>query len=330
MLFNIKYTALCVGVAGTLALQSCEDEPMAEVVHGVKENKVYINTASWAPITAPKNTVYFSVTNTPAGALVDNAESVAATFPIHCTLPSAASVQVKLEVDNSLVPEGFSAVPSNVEVTLENATLTIPQGSMISGDSVKVSIATDQLSSLSPGTYLLPLKISSVTNAESSTNMNVAYVMISTTFTNIRSAAAGEMEGSLVDRTGWTGFVSRPLLAGTAGSMFSASTAQYWRVDPGDDTFYFDVDLDGKLEDITGIRLHTNNQNYNIARLRVETSLDGETWTSQGEASPAYGTYQYVKFYQPIEAAHIRVTVLARRHASQVRLALFDLYTDPD
>lgn len=325
----MNYKLLCSALVGVLVLQSCNDDETFDV-RGVTENKVYLTTQSWAPITAPVNSASFAVVNTPLGALVQNADKVEMKFPVHATHPSSAAVQVQLAVDMTLVTDGYLAIPAGVPVSLSNGTLTIPAGAKSSTDSVSVSIATADLPLLAPGTYLIPVKIASATNAQVSANLQTAYVLITTKDSNIQSGAGeNDIEGSLIGTTGWSGTVNHALVTGSAASMFTTQTTQYWRVDSGNNPFDFEVDMESEQNSITGIRLHTNNQAYNILRLAVESSVDGDTWTSHGEGELSFGTNQYVKFYEPFDARYLKITVLERRHASQLRMARFEVYTNP-
>ncbi len=327
--FKMNYRLLCTALAGMLVLQSCDDDETFDV-RGVAENKVYLNTQSWAPITAPVNTASFAVVNTPLGALVQNADKVEMKFPVHATHSSSTAVQVQLAIDKTLVTEGYLAVPDAVPISFSNSTLTIPSGATSSADSVSISIATADLPLLAPGTYLIPVKISSATNAQVSENLQMAYVLITTKDSNIQSGAGvNDIQGSLISTTGWSGIVNHALVSGSAASMFTPQTNQYWRVDSGNNPFDFEVDMTGEQSSITGLRFHTNNQAYNILRLAIESSVDGDTWTSHGEGELSFGTNQYVKFYQPFDARYLRITVLGRRHASQLRMARFEVYTNP-
>ncbi|HEY9489172.1 MAG TPA: DUF1735 domain-containing protein, partial [Chryseosolibacter sp.] len=312
---NIRYKLLCAALVGALILQSCDDEEVYDV-RGATQNKVYVNTQSWAPVSAPRNSTPFTVINTPIGSVINNADKVEVKFPVQCTHPARTDVRVSFAIDNALVTGDFSAIPAAVPVALNNAEVIIPAGATSSTDSVSVSIETAHLELLAPGTYMIPVKITSASNADVSSNLMAAFVLINTSESNIKSlAVADDVEGTLLTKTGWSGTVSKPLASGNAANMFTTSTTQYWRVDPGDNTFHFEVDMVSEQSNLTGIRLHTNNQNYNIVRLSVESSLDGENWTSQGQGELSLGTYQYVKFYKPVDARYFRITVLQRRHA---------------
>lgn len=329
MVFKTKYILLCATVVGALGMQSCDDDPSFDVV-GATENKVYLNSQSWAPIDAPVNSTSFVVVNTPVGAVVQNAEKVEVKLPVHCTHPSTNAVQVEFAVDNALVTDDYLPIPDGVTVTVDNAKLTIPAGARSSTDSISVSISQADLALLDPGTYMVPVRIISAVNAQPSTNLQAAYVLISTTASNIQSGAGqNDIEGDLIDNSGWAGTVNYDLRVGPADRMFTTQTFQYWRVDSGNDIFDFEVDMTSVQENITGIRMHTSNQNYNIIRLAVESSEDGDTWTSHGEGELSFGTYQYVKFYDSFDAQYLRITVLQRRHSSQVRMARFEVYTNP-
>lgn len=327
--FKVNYIFFVAAFVVAFSMQSCDDDESADI-RGATENKVYLTIQEWAPVSAPQNSAPFAVVNTPIGAVVQNADKLEAKFPVHCTHPSPNAVEVKLGVDNALLEDGYLALPDGVTVTLNNASLTIPAGEKSSIDSVSVSISDADLAVLDPGTYMVPVKIISATNAELSTNLQAAYVLITVTASNIQShAGQNDIEGDLIDNSDWSGTVNYTLRTGPVERMFTTQTNRYWRVDSGSDTFDFEVDMISEQSNITGIRMHTSNQNYNIVRLSVESSKDGDTWTSHGEGELSFGTYQYVKFYESFEARYLKITVLQRRHSTQVRMARFEVYTNP-
>lgn len=328
--FKLNNIAILLVVFVAILLQSCSKEDTYDVV-GSKENKVYINIQSWNPINTPKNTVIYNVTNTPVGSLVAGAGRVETKFGVQCTHIQSRDIVVKLEIDNSIIRNGFMQLPGNVTVLLNKTELTIPKGSSISSDSVQISISSEELYKLPVGTYMIPVKIVDVKNSGTaiSTNQNAMFLVLDVLESNVFSTGlAADMVGSLVtNKTGWTGTVNAPLVSGTPASMFSG-TNTYWRVNP--QVFQWSVDMVNEQVGITGIRIHTNTATYNFTKLKVFSSNDGINWVSQGITDVVIGNaYQYLKFYETIDARHIKFEVLGWRSTAQIRVALYDIYVAP-
>lgn len=326
-IINLKYVLICFVAVGAFMLQSCSEDETFDVV-GTTENKVYVNTQTWNPINTPKNSILFNVTNTPIGSIIKGSEVLEVQFGVQCTHKTSKDLKVKFAYDNSLVKDGFMALPSGVTLNFDKTELTIAKGAIISTDSIKISIDSEDLALLAPGKYMVPVKIAAVNNGNSgiSANLSTVFLIIEAADSNVFSpVSATEMVGAIVpNKTGWTGTVNATLVSGTPASMFSG-TSTYWRVNP--QVFTWSVDMVSQQTGITGIRIHTNNAAYNFTKLKVLSSLDGETWVDQGITDVVIGNaYQYLKFYTPVNARHLKFEVLGWRSATQIRVAIFDIY----
>ncbi|WP_423126563.1 BT_3987 domain-containing protein [Gaoshiqia sp. Z1-71] len=327
-ILNLKYIVISVAVFGAFLFQSCSEDETFDVT-GATENKVYINTYAWSPANTPKNTFMYKVTNTPIGSIIANTDQIEVKFGVQCTHVAPENLRVKFETDQSLISEGYMALPNGVTLSMDKTELIIPKGTTKSADSITLSIDSDKLNLLAVATYMVPVKIASVSNGNSavSSNLNAVYLMIETTESNCYNfSVANDMTGALItSKTGWTGTVNAPLVSGTPANMLNTMTSSYWRVNP--QVFDWSVDMVSERTNITGIRIHTNNAAYNFTKLKVFSSTDGVSWTSQGITELTIGNaYQYIKFYEPINARYLKFEVLGWRSTTQIRVALFDVY----
>lgn len=321
--------SLAIGLTLALALQSCSENEAYDVI-GSKENKVYLNTQSWGPVSAPKNTFYFDITNTPEGSIIADHEKVEVKFGALCVHPAENDIVVKFDIDNSLISEEFSPLPENVTLTFDKKAVTIPKGATKSTDSITVSIETEDLLLLEANSYLIPVKIIEVSNTGLSKNLTAAYVALKTTETNCyERPTQDDMVGQIVDdRSAWTATLNMTPSSGDLSRMFNGNTRSYWYVSPAK-VCEVTVDLGSELTEITGIRVHSYSRSYAISAANVYSSIDGQNWISQGAAQlSTQETYQYVKFYNSIEARYIRLEVTGWNNPSYVIMAEFDVYTN--
>ncbi len=312
-----------------LLLSSCSKDEITYDIVGEKTNKVYFNTE-----TQYVNLYKFTVLHTP----VSSTGNIIARFPVRCTKEASSELKVSLVVDNSLVENYnrlkntmLSQVPENY-FELSNNILTIPKGKMISSDSVSLSVLPNFLPELKKDGYLIPVKISSVNGSndiEISSNLNVVYIIISTSWTNCyNSPVLADMTGMslITPRTGWSATINVSLYSGNLSQMFDGSTSTYWQIRPSQ-SFTLTVDLNTEYNNITGIRSHTNSTSYNLTKVNVYTSTDGLNWVFQGSPTLSTATtYQYIKFYQPVTARYIRIEAVSWRSTSRIYWAEFDVY----
>lgn len=323
------YITACVMALVAISFQSCSEEESFDVV-GSSENKVYLNTQSWNPVNMPKNSVIFNVTNTPLGSIVANTGKVEMKLGVQCTHPAASDIKVKLELDNSLVMEGFKILPSGVSVATDKTELTIPKGDIWSMDSMTISVNTDDLDLLEADSYMVPVKITTVTNAGVSANLKNAYVVINAQESNCyENPAQGDMVGQIVsNRSAWSASLSVPPSSGALTRLFDGNTRNYFFVTPAA-RCQLTVDLAAEYTNITGVRIHSYSASYGLTSIDVYSSADGENWTSQGNAVlSTSSSYQYIKFYSPINARYIKLDVKGWRSPTYVIMAEFDIYTN--
>ena len=319
-LLNLKYAALWVALIGASLLQSCSDDDIFDVT-GSKENKVYINTRSWSPVDAPKNSMVFNVTNTPVGSIIANADKIEAKFAVQCTHVATSDIVVRFEIDNVLITDGYSALPSGVTVTMDKTELVIPAGSMISNDSITVSVSGDKLGLLTVGEYMAPIKITSVTNAQLSENLTSAFLLVKASFTNCVDQA-GSVPGTAASSTGWIATVNgadqgRKLFDNKRNTYFFGSN------------FTVIVDLESVLENIAGFKLDFYAWYYAMGSANIYTSsTTPDAFELQGSPTFPGATPQYVRFYGPVSARYVKVEVTSPSYSSDYGSAIteFNVY----
>lgn len=317
-LLNLKYAAFWFAMMSGLLITSCNNDELFDVM-GSKENKVYLNTQSWGPVDAPKNSVVFNVTNTPVGSIIANADKIETKFAVQCTHAAASDIVIRFETDNSLIADGYSALPNGVRVTMDKSELLIPKGSTVSGDSITVSVSSDNLGLLIPGQYMTPVKIASVTNARLSDNLTAAFLLVRTSFTNCIDQATS-VPGTAAGRTGWKANVN-----GTdqGNKLFDNSRNTYFY----GNNFTVEVDLGTVHENITGLALGYYSRTYSMKSAVIYTSVTGtDNYESQGSTTFPSSTPQYVQFYSPVRARYVKVVVGSGFSASGVAMSEFNVY----
>ncbi|RXF69705.1 BT_3987 domain-containing protein [Arcticibacter tournemirensis] len=319
-------------IAGSCLLYSCKDSEHYDIT-GDTENRVYLPVGSYT--VNAYNKYVFSVTHTPAGSIGQN---IGAATPVMCTHPASADLKVSFSVNKSLVDTynaekgtNYSQLPDGM-VDFNTMELTIPQGQLSSADFLEFSIPAAKYSQLTDSAYLMPLEINSVAGtgkATVSSNRNVVYLMIRTSQTNVYSnTVAGDMVGTLISpRSGWSATLNADLGYGSLSNMFDGRTNTYWYVTPAK-RVALTVNLNNTYPTIRGIRIHSYSTTYGLTSIRVSTSTDGNSWTSQGSASlSTVAAYQYIKFYSSVSARYIKLEVEGWKSASYVIMSEFDVYT---
>lgn len=320
---NIKYINIICGlvVLGTMVLQSCKDDESFDVT-GATENKVYLNLQAWGPIQTPKNSVWFSVLNTPASSTIINHDEISVKFPVKCTHPATEPIVVKFDTDLVPVTEGYEAFPSGVTVSVDKKELIIPKGAFASTDSIKFSVSKDNLKLLKIAGYMGGVKITSVSNAEASESLSKAYIVVNGDFSNCIDRNTTVPAGAQVSRTGWTAYTEST--GANITNLFNGSATSYTNFTANAKLV---VDMKSVVNDITGIQLAYSNQTYSLGALKVWTSdTTTDEFDFQGSASFAQAASQYIKFYEKVSARYIRIEATTPLNASGARIGEFYVY----
>ena len=325
-LLNIKNLYAGFSILAVFLLNACSEKTEYDIT-GNSTNKVYVNTE-----TSYVNNYKLSVVHTP----VSDVGNITESFPVRCTHEAVADLTVTFAVDNSLIDAynstkstTYSAVPDGL-VVLSNNGLTIPKGEVVSSDSLTISIPNNMLSQLTGSGYVIPIRISNISNTSNtaiSSNQSIVYLVITTSWSNCYdSPLIGDMVGTLITpRTSWSATLDATLVSGTLPQMFDGSTTTYWRINPI--AFNLVVNLATQYTNITGIRTNSNSTSYDLTQVQVYSSTDGTTWVYQGiPLLSRANAYQYIKFYSPITAKYLKIEAVTWYSTSRVYMAEFDVY----
>ena len=325
--FKFKNLNVILFVLALCILNACTKNDNNYIISGDSTNRVYVNTK-----TSYVNNYPLSILHTP----ISHVGNITATFPARCTQETATDLIVTFAVDNSLVDvynsaksTTYSVVPDGL-VVINNNGLTIPKGALVSTDSVTISISNDLLPQLTNSGYVIPVRISSISNTSNtaiSSNQSIVYMVITTSWTNCyNSSVVGDMVGTLITpRTSWSATLDATLVSGTLPQMFDGNTTTYWRINPI--AFNLVVNLATQYTNITGIRTNSNSTSYDLTQVQVYSSTDGTTWVYQGTPTLSRANvYQYIKFYSPITAKYLKITAVTWYSTSRIYMAEFDVY----
>lgn len=312
---NIIYSTLFVTV---FLLNSCTNDEGYDI-KGDPINRVYVTTPD-------ENVFNFNVEISPVSAN----GNVKAKFAARSTQFASSDLKVTFEIDNSLIENyntkstiKYNPVPSEL-LTILNKELTISKGKIVSTDSISVGINNEKFSLLTKENYLLPIKISSLSQSKNlaiSTNQSIVYIKINVLHLNVYDSPKTEaMVGTFIsDRSGWvvTNFQS------TSDLFFDGDNATSGKgFDNSDGTL--NVDLGKIYNNISGIKLTSYyDVVYGVPAADVYTSTDGITWKSQGLAK--MNESGNIKFYENIQSVrYVRLDL--KSDGNYYYITEFDLY----
>lgn len=319
ILKNMLYA--CISAICIAGLGACSDEEEYDFP-GDPYNRVYL----------VDNSTTYKVVQTPIGSV----SNVDFRTILKCTRPASGNIKATVEVDNSLIAAyneekgtSYEGVPESA-VSIKNATLTIPAGSMIAADTLELSLTEDEtiLKSLtSENGYLIPLRIVTADggDAQPSTNINSAYLIVTVTEDNVNhDATESDIKGTLVaDQTGWTATTGEGIdnYGQSLETLFDndgSSYAYLYGSNPN-----LDIDL-GKEYTFDAITLYYSGywgdgQGGFSNGTKVYTSSDGTTWKPSGEMT---GTSKFCVFYAPITTRYVRIVY----SNSYWQIGVFNIY----
>ena len=312
-----KYIIGLLAVGGIFCFQACSDESYD--VEGSSLNQVYINMNRWSSTENLQNAFVYEVMRPPVGStLKSGPEKVK--IGVRSTKVASEDITVTLDIDKNTFIGNYSSFPNGVNISLDKHTLTIPAGSMLSSDSVTVEIEDGKWDEFADDSYLLPLKIISVSNAELSEGHSLAYLVVNTAFTNCVEGATS-VEGTLVsDRSSWTATYKG---ADAGRVFFDGNNRSYISQDRSNVELI--VDLSKECTGISGFRLTHYGSWYSCSSATVSISVDGESYMNQGSVSlPSYSSPQYIRFYENVNARYLKLDLAPGGYG--VVLTEFDMY----
>jgi len=307
MFLKYKNFIICLAVVvSAISLQSCSDDEKYDVV-GSTQNIVFINTQQFSPVGINNGTL-FKIQKTAISNLWVDTDVIQGKFTVQCTKAAESDIVVKFEIDNSLVLDNYSGLPSGITLQMDKSQLTIPKGAMIASDSITISIDASKVDLFDLGTYIASVKIVSVNNAESSSSYNTASLVIKTAYDNCTSNTTTVPSGTAADRTGWTA-VAADTDQGT--KLFDGNNNTYFR-HTGSYPVTIEVDLGSVYSNITGFALRQYNTNYVFSQVKLYTKEDtADDYFQQGTISLTRATTQYINFYGAVDARYIKMEVVS-------------------
>ncbi len=318
---NIRFIIVSFLAVIVSVFQSCSDKETFDVT-GDTETRIFINSEGRNSLVNLKNSFTYTIQHTTEGSTSDVA--IQAKFPVLSTKPVSSSVTVNAEVDNSLVTAynaannvSYERLP-NGAVTLTKMSATIDQGSSVSSDQILVSIDQAKFAQLTAAAYLIPIKLSSISNnsAKISTNYQTAYIVINTKEVIVKpSVPATGMFGALVTNYSTWGITASgtPTTGTLVTQMFDGNVSTRW----GFATHPLTITADMmETKTIGGFRLFAYRAVTNgitFSNVVVSVSDDGINYKELGTATNATmvnaSGYQYIGLYKTVQARYFRLAV---------------------
>lgn len=245
-------------------------------------------------------------------------------FAIRSNTTQHGDVEATFVYDASLV-ESYNAAHKTSHITLpaeyltlENATLTLPERAVISTDSIKISLTGD-LTLLTERSYVAPLRIES-SGIGASAIKGTVYIVVTTEVNRIRPITAiGEMIGfPAIGRSAWTAD------CGNFANLFDNDTSTSASFSSQNNTSVLNIDMK-QAQKVTGLVLGTS------TAPAIEYSVDGETFLQVGtpvsSESVTASSKMHIAFYDHIEARHLRLT-FAKSSQSLSEVDIYKLDSD--
>lgn len=333
MIMKKYYGYLIATFAGAAMLASCEQMEDFKTTVDAPDVLVYATTGGSANIHSTK------VAHAPVGSF----GSYNAVFPITCNSGShkAASVTISYnldaanaykeaeELEHSILPAANVRIAKYVKGSESteasaSATLTLPENSRVTADSVQVVLVGD-LSTLTEKSYIAALTITSDAFHGSET-LGTYYLEVLTEINCIRPIeSTSDIAGfKPLSRETWTAD------CGNYARLFDGNTGSYAANFPQQTGNVVTIDMQEK-HILTGFRIAGYYFSYYPVTISaIEYSLDGENWSQAGTPDGSEyndGTYVNIAFYGYIEARFIKFTVDFYRNSSYYqRLSEFDIF----
>ncbi|WP_295938076.1 DUF1735 domain-containing protein [uncultured Alistipes sp.] len=290
----LKYAFAAVAIFA--GLTACEEIEDFDKTVGAAPNLVYANTGS-------DNLYKVRIVHRPEASTGE----FSAKFGVNCNTTRHAASKVDIVYDASLVAEynadhntSYTALPKDY-LTLENTTLTLPEGAQMTADSVTVTL-TGNLAMLTEREYLAPLRIRAQ-GIDASSVQGVVYVAVETEINLIRPiTATDQMVGfPATGRTAWSADCASP------GNLFDGNTSTSSSF-KGQYNNVLNIDMN-QTQLVTGLLLGTGS----APAVSIEYSTDGVNFSQAG--TPVSGEYvtassmMYIAFQGHIEARYLRLKI---------------------
>lgn len=296
----LRYGMITLGLVTSFLFQSCDSESYD--VEGETQNFVYMNLQEWAPANYPKNTFLFSVFRTPVSSTLVSGANVR--LSVQCTKPASEDIKVAFEIDRTVRMEGYTSFPEDFSVTMDKTELIIPQGEMVSSEQITVIMEEDKWNLFKENVYLLPIKITSVSNAELSQTLYSTYIAVKTDYSNCVSGATTVPGTKIMDRGTWTATVNGDNAGLNIPNLFDGVSNTYASFAAGT----FEVDLQKVYSSVSGMQFNFSSATYAMTAATIYTSATGkDDYEWQGSISIARAALESIQFYGPVNVRYIKI-----------------------
>lgn len=311
---TLKNIVAVLVLVGAILLQACDNDESYDIT-GDSTNFLYFRADSQKFEDKPINSYVFNIIRTPIG---EEGDKIHVKIPVRVNLPLKTDATVSAVINNELIDEynadkgtSYKVFPENSVVWIKTS-VTIKAGAYTSADSLEFVVPEDQYKNFNESAYLLPIQLDKASAGVISTNASVLWIFVYSEYRLIRpNAGVNDILGTICNRTGWSiSSTDEPTLNYTACLDGSLTTGvRFSNVEVPTIT----VDM-GKVNKVSGLRLapyRTTSANYRLSSVKVELSLDNQSWNILGTADSmaTSGSYQLVGFYCGIDARYIRLTL---------------------
>lgn len=301
---------MAFAVAFLPLLSSCDDEPeVGSRLYPTEEEtygpKVYINELG-----TNGNSATVNVVKTPTDYLVTDSDTIS--FYVHLNQPVSSDVTVSVAQDDAAAEaygKSYKALQGGLNIL--NKSVTIKAGSEVSETPVQALVSADaDIKNLD--SQVAAIKLTSASNgAEVGSTLNTFYVLFNKKETNLKSTNKKDLEGlQQVDYGDYTVYIDGSEITelsngNTRDYLYLGYSGQY------DVIMAFDTP-----QPIKALTYYWGYSYWYCPNLiEIQTSDDGENWTSQtgGKQKAEVPETQAIPapwiFYSPIKATYIKLTV---------------------
>ncbi|WP_316750611.1 BT_3987 domain-containing protein [Pedobacter gandavensis] len=265
-----------------------------------------------------------------------------AKFPAYLTRGISTDVQVNISTDESLVGNynstnktNYVLLPAANYKIVGSSALTIPAGSMVSTDSLRIQLL-NRLQLNDVNGYLLPVSIRDISGkdkgAKASDNYRTVYVVVKSTYTNVSDAQL-PLTGTFISRTGWVPTVGSTTAGSLGPAMLDGVNTTAWR-SSSTSSFaakWLSIDM-GAAQQIKGFVMVPNYvaTTENATGITVSTSMDNLIWTVQGAwkgtgpaatSSATNPDLKNINFIIPVQARYFRFDATSSSGGTRVGIA---------
>lgn len=289
---------------------ACQSDPeVGTLLHPVEQEntdpKIYINEVS-----APTNTAIAEVVQTPVSLVLPEDEM---SFYVRLNRPVEADVTITLGEDAALAAaygNDYVGLPAGA-LDLQNATVTIPAGKMVSSEPVTFKVADSDVIKNMDGSGVAALSVTNISTKAKvalGSDHNAYYALVNKKVTNLKDFSSATLDSKTLIPASDLRMTFHD--NDVTSTLTDGRTNTYVYMSDGPDAIIVEFNNPQPLIGLSfryGYSVY-----YGPYVVDVSTSNDGSTWTSQtgGEVETGYtsGT-QCINFYAPITCKYVKFYV---------------------